>query len=261
MATRATALGAVNPLGIAVTVGFLILWQWVVASGIVDFDYLPAPTEVAIALWEQLSSGTMVVAVGHTLGVALVASAIAIALGAILGSLLGSSRTARLFSLASVDFLRSVPAVALMPVALLLLGPRSETEILVAAYAALWPILINTLGGVRAMDPRLTEVARTLQIAPMDAMRKIVIPSAAPAILVGARLSIVTALVVTIIAEMMVNPKGIGWQLVSAQQALRPDVLFAYAVATGVLGLALNVVLVRGTRALMPGSPALRELS
>lgn len=261
MTATSKVLRAVNPLGILVTLAFVAVWEVVVRTEIIRFDYLPAPSEVVVALWDQLVSGVMLSAIGHTLWVSLVAAGMACVLGILIGALLGTFPTLRAFTLASVDFLRSVPAVALMPVALLLLGPAPETEILVASYAALWPILINTLGGVRAINPRLTEVALTLHISGPDAMRKIVIPSATPSILVGARLSIVTALVVAIIAEMMVNPAGIGWQLVSAQQSLRPDILFAYAVAAGILGLLLNVLLVNVTRAIMPGSPALRELS
>lgn len=253
-------LHAINPLGLAVAIALIVLWQWVVQSGLITISYLPAPTAVGAALAEQIASGEMGAAVSHTLWVALLAAAIAIAAGIILGGLLGVSPVARRYTLATVDFLRSIPAVALMPVALLLLGPAPESELAVGVYAALWPVLINTLGGVRGIDPKLSEVARTIQLSRGDEFGKIIIPSAVPSILVGARLSIVTALVVVIIAEMLVTPQGIGWALVAAQQSMRPDVLFAYAVVTGIIGMLLNVVLVRAARVLMPGSPVLREM-
>lgn len=252
-------LHAINPLGVIVTVVLVLLWEAAVQFQWITIAYLPAPSEVAVALVEQIASGAMLVAVGHTLWIALVSSMIAIFVGVVVGTLLGSISIVKKFSLASIDFLRSIPAVALIPVALLLLGPSPESEIVVATFSALWPILINTLGGVSGINPRLSEVARTLQLDRRSELLKIVVPYAVPSILVGARLSIINALVVAIIAEMMINPAGIGWSLMVAQQALRSDVLFAYAVITGVLGLLLNIVLVKGTQALMPGSPALRE--
>lgn len=171
---------------------------------------------------------------------------------------MGLIRGVSIFTGATVDFLRSIPAVSLMPVVLLLLGPEVKSEIVVGVFAGVWPILLNTIGGVQAIDARLHEVGRVLHLNGFERARKIVIPSIMPSILVGVRLTVVTCLVVVIIAEILMNPEGLGWALKTAQQSLRPDLLFGYAIVTCFLGYLINVALLYGFRAVMPGSPALR---
>lgn len=247
-----------NLAGWGVIVLIVVLWHVLVATNVIDFEYLPKPTEVWGGLQEIVSDGTLAQQMGHTLQATAIASAIAIGLGVALGTLIGLVRPVAIATSASIDFLRSIPAVALMPVVLLLLGAASRSEIIVAVFAGLWPILLSTVSGVSAINPRLHEVGRVLHLARRERALKVLIPSAVPAILVGVRLTVVTALVVVIIAEFMINPAGIGWALAQAQSALRPDLLFAYAIVTGLLGYLINFALVVGVRLCMPGSPTLR---
>lgn len=247
-----------NLVGWTLIVLIILLWQVLVATKVIDFDYLPKPTEVWSGLQQVVADGTLIQQMGHTLRAAAIASAIAIAIGVGLGTLIGLIRPIAITTSASIDFLRSIPAVALMPVVLLMIGASSRSEIIVAVFAGLWPILLSTIGGVSAIQPRLHEVGRVLHLSRRDRALKVLIPSAVPSILVGVRLTVVTALVVVIIAEFMINPAGIGWALNQAQSALRPDLLFAYAVVTGLLGYLINLALVVGVRLCMPGSPALR---
>lgn len=257
--TRARALSErLNMAGWGLVVLLIVLWQVLTASGILSLDYLPKPTEVASGLGDIIGDGTLLTQLQHTLTTATVASVIAIGLGVALGAVIGLIRPVAVLSGASVDFLRSIPAVSLMPVILLLVGATMQSEIIVAVFAGLWPILLSTIGGVQAIDHRMHEVGRVLHLNRWDRARKILIPSAVPMILVGVRLTVVTCLVVVIIAEILINPEGIGWALSQAQKALRPDLLFAYAVVTGLLGYLINVALIIGVRACMPGSPALR---
>lgn len=247
-----------NLVGWGIIVAIIVLWQVLVATRVIDFEYLPKPTEVWGGLKEIVSNGTLVRHMGHTLQATAIAAVIAIGLGIALGTLIGLVRPVAIATSASIDFLRSIPAVALMPVVLLLVGAASRSEIIVGVFAALWPILLSTIAGVSAINPRLHEVGRVLHLSRQERALKVLIPSAVPAILVGVRLSVVTALVVVIIAEFLINPAGIGWALAQAQSALRPDLLFAYAIVTGLIGYLINVALVVGVRLCMPGSPALR---
>ncbi len=244
---------AVNPAGWATVLAVLALWQLLVATGVLEFDYLPSPTEVGGALADEISSGALLSAAGYTIGIAVLASAIAIVVGVAIGLAVGLVAPVRDNTMASLDVLRTLPVVALMPVALLVWGAGSQTEIIVATYAAVWPILLNTAGGVRAVHPRLHEVSRTFRLNRAEKMRKIVLPAAIPAILVGCRLAVVNALVIAIVAEMLVSSKGLGWSLVQAQQALQPSTMWGYAVACGVIGFAFNALLVRGVRVAFPG--------
>ncbi|MTD55651.1 ABC transporter permease [Amycolatopsis pithecellobii] len=251
--TRTHSLpGAANPVGVAVVVVAIVMWQLLVALRILDYSFLPSAGDVGGALWQLARSGELLDSVGHTLLVTLVASAIAIVIGVAAGLALGMLPLVHTFSMASVDFFRTLPVTAMIPAILLVWGPTAEAEIIAATYAAAWQIVVNTTGGVRATHPRLLDVARTFGLTREQTVRKIVLPAAMPAILVGARLAIVSALVVAIVAEMLINPAGLGWGLVQGQQALQPGVTWAYAVTAGILGYLLNAGLMWAARR-MPG--------
>lgn len=247
-------VSAVNPAGWLVVLAVIGLWQLLVDSGVLKFDYLPPPSKILHALTDLIGSGEMGSAVGHTLVATSAAAAIAIFVGCMLGAAVGLLALAERFAMATFDVLRTVPVVALMPVALLVWGPAARTEIIVAVYAAVWPMLVNAAGGFRAVHPRLRDVALTFRLSKRRAFAKIMIPAAMPALLVGARLSVATALVVTIVAEMLVNSQGLGWALVQSQQALQPAEMWAYAVACGIIGYLLNVLLLQLVRLGLPGA-------
>jgi len=245
-----------NPSGVAVVAGAILLWQLLVATKVLDFSYLPAPTDVASALGDLLESGELATAVAHTLWVTLVASAIATVLGIALGLAIGLLPLVRTYSMSSVDFFRTLPLTAMIPAILLIWGPTAKAEIIAATYGAAWQIVVNTAGGVRSVHPRLHDVARTFQLTRFETVRKVIIPAATPAMLVGGRLAIVTALVVAIIAEMLINPEGVGAGLVSGQQSLQPAITWSYAVVAGIIGYLLNAVLVWAVRRALPGGGA-----
>lgn len=259
MTTRPHLLGRVNLPGIAVVVMVVLGWHLIVATGLIDLEYLPGPFEVVKAGVEEAHAGVLAQALTATLAAAAVAGLFAAALGLVLGAAIAMMRPVAALLSASVDFLRSVPAVSLMPVLLLLLGPSASAEIIVTVFAGVWPMLLSTAAGVAQVPERLHEVGRVLHLSRRERVTKIYIPSALPSVLVGLRLSVVTCLVVVVIAEMLINPVGVGWELVRAQQALRPDILFAYAVLTGLVGYLLNVLLTNSARLVMPGSPVLRR--
>src|SRR6476646_10615538 len=158
--------------------------------------------------------------------------------------------------MASIDFLRTIPAVALVPIAVLSFGPVRTAEVALATYAALWPILLHTAGGVAAVHPRQYDVARMLRLGRVTTMRKVVIPAAVPAWLVGARMAVIIALLVAIVAEMMMSSRGLGGGLAESMHALAPARMWAYAVVCGLLGLMLNAGLRRTVRLAFPGAPA-----
>ena len=110
--------------------------------------------------------------------------------------------------MATIDFLRTIPAVALVPVAMLAIGPIGTTELVVAAFAATWPVVVNTAAGVAPAQPRHDDVARTLHLSRAETFRKVQVPTAVPAWLVGAQLATVFAFLVAIVAEMLMYPRG-----------------------------------------------------
>jgi sulfonate transport system permease protein len=247
---RARAIGWLVPIAAVAA------WQVAVDAGLLTFEFLPAPDNVARALLNVVGSGELGRNLLHTGIITLAATLIALALGGALGMALGLLPWLRRNAMASIDVLRTLPAVALMPVALLALGPLPGTELLLAVWAAQWPVLINTAGGVRHVPDRLFDVGRMARLSPAATLHKIVVPAIVPAWLAGARLATIIALHVTITAEMVMTTKGLGGALVQAMQALDVDRLWAYAVVCGALGAATNAGVRRLVAAGLPGSPA-----
>jgi len=196
--------------------------------------------------------------IAHTLISVAIGWAVAIAVGTSLGFLLGLSPTARRYSLASIEILRPMPGVAFAPVGLLLFGFSLETEMVVTILPVLWPVLVNTMGGVAGVHPRLHDVGRTFRLSRKETILRIILPAAMPAIVVGARISLGLALVLAIVAEMVGNPQGLGYGIVREQQALRPDLMFAYIVTVGFIGIALNAAMLAVAESLFPSSRQLR---
>lgn len=232
---------------------FLLLWEAVVRSGLLVYEYLPAPSAVAGSLSVLVLDRDVVGETIHTVGATLIGWSIAVVIGITLGALLGFSKIARDYGLATVELLRPIPAVALVPVAMLLFGFSIQTELLVIVIPSIWPVLVSTMHGIMAVPARLDDVARSLRLSRLDAVAKVLIPAAAPAVLVGCRLSMTTALVLAIVSEMIGNPQGVGNAVVREAQALQPELMFAYVLITGFLGVALNAALVTLSKLILPG--------
>jgi sulfonate transport system permease protein len=250
----------VNWLGFAtIALGFA-LWEISLRAGLAQYQNLPAPSAIAGGLAEIVVDGQLLVDTLHTLRSVLVGWLAAVVAGVVLGLLLGASATLRRYCLASIEVLRPMPGIAFAPVALLLFGFSLEMELMVIVLPALWPVLINTMGAVREVHARLFEVGQTFRLSRGEILRKIVLPAAMPGVLVGARLSMTLALVLAVVAEMVGNPAGLGYAVVREQQAMRPELVFAYAVAIGAVGMLLNAALIAAVGIMFPAaSGRLRE--
>jgi sulfonate transport system permease protein len=247
----------VNLPGAALLAAVALLWELAVASGILDYDFLPSPSAIARGAADLTQSGEMHAAVLHTLMVTLLGWAIAAVVGVGLGLCLGMSRTAWRYSMATVEVLRALPAIAFAPAAVLVLGFSVQMELAIVVYVSQWPILINTIDGVRNVTALHRDVARTLHFSTGATIRRIVLPSAAPYVVVGLQLALSLALALALVAEMVGNPEGIGRGLVNEQQTLQAARMFAYVIVVGFLGLGLNAAFLGTMRRLFPGTSAL----
>lgn len=236
-------LRRVNLLGF-LTMGVVIgLWELLVRTGGIDFEFLPAPSAIAGGAQDLLSSGDLMSNVAHTVRVTLIGWLLASALGTGLGLLLGLSETAWRWSMASIEVMRAIPPVSLVPVALLVFGFSMRMELMIILFVSAWPVLVNTIDGVRGVRAELLDVARMLRMSRFTRITKMVLPAAIPSIVVGLRLALSLSLVLAVVAEMIGNPAGLGNALVSAQQALQPEEMLAYVFAIGLLGVGLIAAL------------------
>lgn len=242
-----------NVLGLVVLACLFGLWELVVRASLISYDYLPPPTDAVGGMVEMARNGDLAANTGHTLTVTLLGWAIAAAVGLVLGAAVGLLPRLRAGSMASLEALRAVPIVAFVPVSVLLFGFTTEMEVAVAAYAALWPVLINTIAGMQAVSTRMLEVGRVLRLSRFEVLWKLRLPAAVPLIVVGLRLAMAMSLILTLVAEMIGNPDGIGSAMIRAGQSLHPDHMFAYIIVVGMLGTGLNAVLVAATRAAFKG--------
>lgn len=232
-----------NPLGLLVMVGLAAGWELLVRAETADVQFLPAPSEVAGAVWPALFDGDLAGQALHTVGVTLLGWGIASVVGCGLGLALGQSPMAYRFSMTSFEVTRAIPPITFVPAALLVFGFSLRMELVLVVYGGVWPVLINTIGGVRSVTPELRDVARMLRLSRLATLHKLVLPAALPSVVVGLRLALSLCLVLAIVAEMVGNPAGLGNGLISARQALQPPLMFVYVITAGVLGVALNALL------------------
>jgi ABC-type nitrate/sulfonate/bicarbonate transport system permease component len=235
---------------LAVPAALLIAAEVALRMGGTASDSLAPPSAVAGALVRALADGSLPGATVATLAATLGGLAIGGGAGLLVGLLFGAvPALARLFAIV-VEAVRPIPAIALIPLALILFGFGYRLEIAIVAFAAIWPMLVFTQAAVAGVEPQLLEVARALGLSLPGRLLKIVIPFALPRLFVAFRLAAGVALIVAVTVEIAVNPLGLGYGMTMAQQTLRPDEMLAYLVWIGVVGWSLNLVLLAVQRRL-----------
>ena len=216
----------------------------------VNSDALAPPSLALRALFKAMADGSLWQATGFTLQAAGLGLALGALLGGLCGLLLGLSRRAAAACFMTVECLRPIPSVALIPIAMLVFGFGLRMELAVVAFATFWPLLILTQAAVRQVEPRLLEVAAALQLGPWDRLQKIVLPALLPRLFMALRLGVAIALVVAVTVEIAANPNGMGYALMVAQQSLEPALMLAWLAWIGIVGVALNSAALRLQQAL-----------
>jgi NitT/TauT family transport system permease protein len=224
--------------------GFL-LWEAGSRAGLLPIDTFSRPSDVAQALAGGLFDGSILLATWQTVQAALSGFAIAAAAGVLVGAILGLSPPLERTVGPSIEALRPIPAVALTPLTLLLFGFGLRMEAGIVAFACVWPILLVTVAAVRGIEPRLLEVAQTLRLGFASRLRKIILPAALGRIVVGLRVAVSISLIVAVTVEIVMNPRGLGYGMIIAQQSLKPDLMYAQLLWLGLLGWGLNALLTR----------------
>jgi ABC-type nitrate/sulfonate/bicarbonate transport system permease component len=220
----------------------LATWELGVGLRLVDLEFISRPSRILIAGISGLADGSFLHATWQTLEAALFGITIALVVGVLLGIFLGLSQFAEFVSRPSLEALRSIPSIAFAPLSLLLFGYGLPMEGTIVAYACLWPILITTISAVRHIEPRLIEVSAVLEMSTFQRVQKVIVPAVLSRVLVGLRTAAGFALVVAVTVEILINPRGLGYELILAQQSLRLDVMYAYLLWLAILGLLVNAL-------------------
>ncbi len=236
---------------LALLAAILGLWWLASHGGWVSRVFLPTPEATLDSLAQGLGlvagqgegagelGGFTLATVGRMLAGWLLASLLGIALGA----LVGSSATARAWLQPTLEFIRPLPASAVMPLAISIFGLSASMVLAVVAFGAMWPVLLATVHGLASVHDRLREVSAALQLPRRDFLWKIGLPHELPDILAGMRLSMTVSLIVSIVGEMIATQSGLGQAILLAARSFRASDLFAGIVLLGAIGFVSNALL------------------
>lgn len=230
--------GSIRPLtfsalGIAAV---LVIWQ-VLAEAKVAGNALPPATTVFSTLATILGTATFWSSLGATIGIALLALALSAVAGVILGLLVGTLETVRFATLAVLEFLKPVPPIVILPLAVLVLGPTGEMSLFLVVFGCLLPIVMQTVDGVQSTDPVARDTARSYGMREPEILARVVLPSAMPYIGTAMRVAAPAALVVTVVAGLLGGGPGLGQSIYQAQAAGDYASLYGMVIVLGVLGL------------------------
>lgn len=234
--------------GFVIPVLVFLLWELGARAGFLPHDTMSRPSDIWGAFWEALNDGSLLYATFQTFENALLGLAIGATIGILISLPLGLSPIIDAIVSPSLETLRPIPSVALIPLALLLFGFGLRMEVLVVAFACVWPVMVVSVSAIRGIDPRLLEVGRMMEMPVALRMLRIVLPAALARIGVGIRVAAGVALVVAVTVEIVLNPQGLGYGMISASQALHPELMWAELLWVGFVGWAFNAALVGAER-------------
>jgi ABC-type nitrate/sulfonate/bicarbonate transport system permease component len=171
---------------------------------------------------------------------------------------IGSSRLLYRASRGVIEFLRPIPSVALIPLAILIYGTGLKSKVFLASFASFWQLLVATLYGVQDVDPVATDTARSFGMSRFQRLFRVTLPSAIPYIATGVRIASAVSLILTVTAELIIGAAGLGRSINLARSGGNVELMYALILATGILGLLLNAILVRVERRVLHWHPSHR---
>ncbi|HEV2784478.1 MAG TPA: ABC transporter permease [Actinophytocola sp.] len=246
-----------------VLLGAVVVWE--LAARAAKAYFLPPPTAIAEAGFELWFTGpashlfltdswfeNILPSLGRILGGFLIAAVIGVALGAALGrSRTGMDYVGPLFA-----FMRAIPPVTLIPVFIGLFGIDHEMKLATIVFGAVWPVLLNTVDGVRSVDPVQTDTARSFRTSRSQWVTMVVLPAALPKIFAGLRLSLSIAVLLMVVSELVGRSGGIGSELIFAQRQFDPTIMWAWIVLLGIVGYVLNTLFLIVERRVLAWQPS-----
>ncbi|MBO0922101.1 ABC transporter permease subunit [Cellulomonas sp. zg-ZUI222] len=251
--SRSAVMGALGVLGFAAT------WEIVALTQVVNPAYLPRFTTTAARLVTELDDPRFWSALGDTVVTWALGLLIAVAAAVVAGAVVGLVPFLRRATHTTVEFLRPIPSVAIIPLAVLVAGLSREAALVVVVYAPFWQVFIQVLYGVGDVDTVADDTARGYGLGRLQRLRHVVLPTALPYVITGFRLAASIALVLTITAELVIGNPGIGRQIDVYRSAPDAPGLYALVLVTGLLGLLVNLATRLVERRVLHWHPSVRR--
>jgi len=242
-------------LGILVV---LLAFEVASRTGLLSTRNFPPVSETLARLAELVITASFWSSVWQTLQGWALGLGVAMLISIPLGILLGASRVLYTALRGVVEFLRPIPSVALIPLAVLIYGTGLESKVFLAAFAATWPLLLQTIYGVQDVDPVATDSARSFGFSRLQRLLHVTLPSAVPYIATGIRISSSVALILAVTAEIVIGAPGLGRDVNLARQGGAFQDMYALIITTGLLGWVLNVLFARAERRVLHWHPSQR---
>lgn len=220
------------------------VWLWWLSTDVWSADNpilgSMSPIDAIDALGKQIIGGTIIDTVAVSLGRLLGGLLIATVIGVLLGLAIGSRKRIDEATSVIIQFLRMVSPLAWTPIAIVLFGIGSPPVVFLIAIAAVWPVAMNTVAGVRSLDPNWSLLAKSLGATPIEILKTIVVPGIRPHVLTGIRLALGVAWIVIVPAEMLGVDSGLGYQILNARDQLDYSLLAAIMLVIGMIGHSLD---------------------
>jgi sulfonate transport system permease protein len=220
----------------ALPIGIILAWQMLSAAGLIPSRVLPAPTEVLAAGWKLLKSGELTRNIWVSFWRAIVGFAIGGGVGFAFGLANGLSRRSERVFDSTLQMVRNIPHLALIPLVILWFGIDEEAKIFLVALGVFFPIYINTQHGIRSVDSQLVEMGRIYGMSPATLFRRVILPGALPSIFVGLRYALGIMWLTLIVAETIAASSGIGYMAMQAREFLLVDVVVLSILIYALLG-------------------------
>ena len=237
---------------LAFALALVLAWQVLAEMRVISPIFFPAPSRALGVLGARIADGSLWLSLAATVLRMIFGWLLACLAGIALGAAIASSRLARDLLEPTLEFLRPLPASAVIPVAILFLGLSNTMALAVIAFGAIWPVLLASVHGFSAVPEELRNVADVLGFGRGKYLRTVALPAAAPDILSGVRVSLAIALILAVVTEMQASLAGLGWDIFYAQRVYRSADLYAGLIVLGAVGFAANQLLQRLERRALP---------
>ncbi|MEV6160718.1 ABC transporter permease [Streptomyces sp. NPDC052052] len=228
-------------------------------SGIVNRNFLPPAGVIGDELIGLLGRESFWTALGQTLRGWALGLAVSMAAGIVVGMLIGSVRVLRELTSSTIEFLRPIPSVALIPLVVLIYGSRPQSALVLVVYAAFWQVLVQVLYGVADVDPVVRDTARSYRFSRWAVFRTVVWPTALPYVVTAFRLAAAVALILEITAELIIGVPGLGQRIGVAQSSGAVATTYALVVVVGLIGVLVNVLARAAERRVLRWHPSVRR--